>query len=273
MVAFIAIIIVIGYGLGSYYGDVYGGMVFAALFSGAFSIFSYFNSDKVALASSGAKVIEKADHPQLWHAVEVMAITSGLPMPRVAIIEDPALNAFATGRDPKHAAIAVTRGLLDKLTKTELEGVIAHEMSHIQNFDIRLMTIVVVLVGSLALLSDLFRFGFGRSRGGKGGGGYLAIIGIVLLILSPLIGQLIKMAVGRQREYLADASGALMTRYPEGLASALEKISKDKAVLKKATHATAHLFLSEPMKKGKLTNLFATHPPIGERIKRLRDMI
>jgi heat shock protein HtpX len=273
MIAFVAIIVLIGFGLGAANGDIYGGMIFAAIFSGVYSIFGYFKSDKVALAASGAKIIKKEDHPNLWNAVEVMAITSGLPMPRIAIIDDPALNAFATGRDPEHAAIAITTGLLSQLTKVELEGVIAHEMSHIQNYDIRIMTIVVVLVGALALLSDLFRFGLGGSGRGKGGGGYLAIIGIVLLLLSPLIGQLIKMAVGRQREFLADASGALMTRYPEGLASALEKIRNDKHTLKRATHATAHLFLNEPFKKkSSLTRLFSTHPPIEERIKRLRKM-
>ncbi|MBI2476989.1 M48 family metalloprotease [Candidatus Uhrbacteria bacterium] len=268
---FMALVVVIGYTIGLQNGDVYGAMMSAAVFSGLFSIVSYYQSNKIALLSSGARLIQKQDHPVLWHTVETLAITSGLPMPRVAIIEDRAMNAFATGRDPKHAVVAVTRGLLDGLSKVELEGVLAHEMSHVQNYDIRLMTVVVVLVGTLALLADLFRFGFGGRRE-ENGGGSLALVGIVLLLLSPLIGELIKLAVGRSREYLADASGALLTRYPEGLASALEKISADRRPLKRANHATAHLYIKEPFEESVLTRLFSTHPPVTERIARLRNM-
>lgn len=276
MVLFVVLIVGAGYGFGYWYSDPYFGMTLAILIALFMTIGGYFKGDAVALSTSGAQVIEKADDPKLWNVIETLSIAAGLPMPRVAIIEDPALNAFAAGRDPEHAVVAVTRGLLDKLTRVELEGVIAHEMSHIGNYDIRLMTVVVVLIGTLALLSDLFRFSLwgGSKRSGKGGGGgWLAVVGIVLLILSPLIGQLIKLAVSRQREYLADASGALLTRYPEGLASALEKISGDTHKLKRANHAVAHMFISDPFKKpGMLQRAFATHPPAGERIKRLRGM-
>lgn len=271
IVAFIALLVLVGYGLGVYWGDVWSGMIVAAIVSGFVTVTSYFHSDTIALATSGAHVIEQQDHPALWHTVETLAITAGVPMPRVAIINDPAINAFATGRDPQHAVVAVTSGALQALTKLELEGVIAHELSHVKNYDIRLMTLVVVLVGTLALMADLFRWGVG-GRGDSKAGGALAIIGIVLLILSPLIGQLIKFAVGRSREFLADASGALLTRYPEGLASALDKIARDPHRLRKANHATAHLFIGEPFRASTLTRLFSTHPPVEERVRRLRDM-
>lgn len=269
IVVFIALITIAGYGYGYAQGDPIGGLVLAGVISSLYALISFYKSDRIALLTSGAHLIEKGDHPTLWNTVETLAITSGLPMPRVAIIEDGAMNAFATGRNPEHAVVAVTRGLLTRLTKTELEGVIAHEMSHIKNWDIQLMTLVVVLVGTLAILGDLTRFGGG---GNKRGGGWLAIVGIILLILSPLIGKLIQLAIGRQREYLADASGSLLTRYPEGLASALEKLKNDPLELKRATHATAHLFIKEPFKPSFLTRIFATHPPIDERIARLRKM-
>lgn len=269
IVVFIALITLAGYGYGYAQGDPIGGLVLAGVISSLYALVSFYKSDRVALLTSGARVIEKEDHPLLWNTVETLAIASGLPMPRVAIIEDGAMNAFAAGRNPEHAVVAVTRGLLEALNKTELEGVIAHEMSHIKNWDIQLMTLVVVLVGTLAILGDLTRFGVG---GNKRGGGWLAIVGIVLLILSPLIGKLIQLAIGRQREYLADASGSLLTRYPEGLASALEKLKNDPLELKRATHATAHLFIKEPFKPSFLTRVFATHPPIDERIARLRSM-
>lgn len=269
IVVFIALITLAGYGYGYAQGDPIGGLVLAGVISSLYALVSFYKSDRVALLTSGARVIEKEDHPLLWNTVETLAIASGLPMPRVAIIEDGAMNAFAAGRNPEHAVVAVTRGLLTALNKTELEGVIAHEMSHVKNWDIQLMTLVVVLVGTLAILGDLTRFGIG---GNKRGGGWLAIVGIILLILSPLIGKLIQLAIGRQREYLADASGSLLTRYPEGLASALEKLKNDPLELKRATHATAHLFIKEPFKPSFLTRVFATHPPIDERIARLRKM-
>jgi heat shock protein HtpX len=217
--------------------------------------------------------------------VENLSITAGLPKPKIYLIEDLSPNAFATGRDPEHASIAVTSGLLEKLNKVELEGVIAHELSHVGNYDIRLMTIVVVLVGIVALLSDFFLrwtwFG-SRRRDGEGRGQIqmiLFILAIVLAILAPLAATLIQLAISRKREFLADATGALLTRYPEGLASALEKISKDPEPLEAANKATAHLYIESPFKKGEnrgqgwLVGLFNTHPPVGERVKRLREMI
>lgn len=271
----VVILLAFGWAYGQYTGDVVGGLVLAAILSVGGNVVSYFASDKVALAASGAKVIQKEDHPELWRLVENLSITAGVPMPRVAIMDTPAMNAFATGRNPEHAVIAVTTGLLKGLNRTELEGVIAHELSHIRNYDILVMTVVVVLIGTIVLLADLLRWGgiSGGNRRGNGGGNIGLVIALVLLILSPLIGQLIKLAVSRKREYLADASGALLTRYPEGLASALEKISGDTHQMKRANHATAHMFISNPFKGKKVSNLFTTHPPTAERIKRLRDML
>lgn len=244
---------------------------------------SYYWSDKIALAISGAKEIEKKDNPDLYRVVENLAITAGLPMPRVCIIGDPAPNAFATGRDPKHSALAVTTGLLDKLNKQELEGVIAHEFSHVGNYDIRLSAVIVVLVGFIVLISDWFlRFSFwgGGDDDNDSGqlGAIMMILGIFLALLSPLFASLIQLAISRKREFLADADGALLTRNPDGLASALEKISSDAYILKRANKATAHLYIASPLKdengksQGLFSGLFDTHPSPEERIKRLRQM-
>ena len=253
---------------------------FAVIFSSGMSFISYWYSDKIALSINRAREVKHEENPELFHIVENLCITAGLPMPKIYIIEDMAPNAFATGRDKNHASIAVTRGLLQKLNRTELEGVIAHELSHIGNRDILLSTVVVVLVGLVALISHWFlRFSFwGGARRGRddreGGqiGAILALIGIILAILSPLIATLIQLAISRKREFLADADGALLTRYPEGLASALEKIAADPAPLRVANQATAHLYIANPFKGKKITNLFLTHPPIEERIKILRGM-
>lgn len=253
---------------------------FAVIFSFSTSFISYWYSDKIALAINRAKEVKHEENPELFHIVENLCITAGLPMPKIYIIEDLAPNAFATGRDKNHAVIAVTRGLLQKLEKTELEGVIAHELSHIGNRDILLSTVVVVLVGLVALLSDWFlRFSFWgggrRNRNDRQGGqigAILALAGIILAILSPLIATLIQLAISRKREFLADASGALLTRHPEGLARALEKISADPTPLRVANKATAHLYIANPFKGKKLTNLFLTHPPMEERIMILRGM-
>ncbi|MDP3987741.1 MAG: M48 family metallopeptidase [Candidatus Levybacteria bacterium] len=254
----------------------------ALIISGLMSLGSYYYSDKIILTMSKAKQIKKEDYPQYYRIVENLCIGDGLPMPKVYVIEDSAPNAFATGRDPKHAVICATTGILEKLNKVELEGVVAHELSHIKNFDIRLMAVVVILVGLVALLADFFMrslwFG-GRRNDDRGSGsaqGIFLLIGIILAILSPIIATLIQLAVSRKREFLADASGALLTRYPEGLASALEKISRDKEPLEAANNATAHLYIVNPF-KGKEINswfagLFNTHPPIEERIKILRSM-
>lgn len=241
---------------------------------------SYYYSDSITLAISGAKEApRKEPYLEIHRLVENLSITAGLPKPKIYLIEDSAPNAFATGRDPKHAALAVTTGLLDKLNKTELEGVISHELSHIGNYDIRLMTLVVVLVGVVALLSDFFLrwtwWGGGRKRDSDSGqfGVVMLIIGIVLAVLAPLFATLIQLAISRKREYLADAAGALLTRYPEGLASALEKIAQDREILEAANRATAHLYIANPFKGQNISNLFSTHPPVADRINRLRAMI
>lgn len=241
------------------------------------NIYGYWNSDKLVLRMAGAEPIEKKDNPELYRIVENLSITAGLPMPRVYIINDSQPNAFATGRDPNHAVMTFTTGLLERLNKTELEGVAAHEFSHIGNRDILLSTIVVILVGFVVLLSDFFlrmRFLGGGRR--KRGGEIFFLLAIVGAILSPLVAQLIHLAISRKREFLADASGALLTRYPEGLASALKKISDYPVTLARANNATAHLYIVNPFRGEErasfFTRLFMTHPPIEERIKALEEI-
>ncbi|MBI4433608.1 M48 family metallopeptidase [Candidatus Uhrbacteria bacterium] len=250
----------------------------AGILASVMAIGSYYLGDRVALWSSGAKPVTKRDYPLLYRTVENLTIASGVPMPAVYVMPDPALNAFATGRDPAHASIAVTTGALEVLNNEELEGVLAHELSHIKNYDIRVMTIVVVLVGMVALLSDwLLRSGFSHHREDREDrtSPLFAIAGIVLAILAPIAAELIKLAVSRRREYLADASGALLTRYPEGLARALEKIAQHAQPLQRANAATAHLFIANPFgnRRQLFTRLFSTHPPIEERIRILRSML
>lgn len=275
---FIALISLLGYFLDYMTDSGNSLLVMAIIISIITSLFGYFSGDKVALLTAGAKKITENDNPYVYRLVENLCITAGVPTPKVHIIEDDAINAFATGRDPKHASIALTTGAIRKLENEELEGVIAHELSHIKNYDIRLMTIVIILVGIIALISDMFLrltfFGGQKKDSDKGGNPLLLIIGLVLIILSPLIAQLIKLAVSRKREYLADASGSLLTRYPEGLARALEKIKNDPAVLRRANNATAHLYISSPFSGTKkfLANAFSTHPPIEDRISKLRSM-
>lgn len=242
---------------------------------------SYFYSDRITLTISRARKVEKRDNPQLYRLLENLSIAAGLPTPTLYVIDDSAPNAFATGRDPKHAVVAVTTGLLQKLDKNELEGVLAHELSHIGNYDTRVMTIVVTLVGIIALLSDFFIRMTWYSRGSRRreGGNVIMLIALLLVLLSPLVATLIQLAISRKREFLADATGALMTRYPEGLASALEKIARDHKPLEVANKATAHLYIINPLKNhqghdavGWFANLFNTHPPVAERIKILREM-
>lgn len=255
-------------------------LYFAVGFSVLYSLISYYFSANITLAISRAKPVGPQNAPELYRLVENLAIAAGLPAPKIYVIDDTATNAFATGRNPKNAVIVFTTGILQKLNKTELEGVVAHELSHIGNYDIRLMTLVVVLIGVLTLLADWFlRFSFmsGRSRERNQAQAIFMIAGIVLALLSPLIATLIQLAISRKREYLADASGVLLTRYPEGLASALEKISKDTEPLEAANKATAHLYIANPLKNrhggvGWFAGLFNTHPPVEERIKRLRGM-
>ena len=253
----------------------------ALIIAGIMNFFSYYYSDKMIMTISGAKQIPKKDNPTLFRTVENLCIASGLP--KIYIIDDSAPNAFATGRDPKHAAIAFTTGILDKLSKLELEGVTAHELSHVGNYDTRLMTIVSILVGSVALLTDFFIritwLGGGRRDRDENSSasGIIMVIALVMAILAPIIATLIQLAISRKREFLADASGALLTRNPDGLADALLKISKDKEPLEVANKATAHLYIVNPFKNphklvGTFANLFNTHPPIEQRVKALRAM-
>ncbi|MEX1112028.1 MAG: M48 family metalloprotease [Candidatus Andersenbacteria bacterium] len=252
--------------------------VIAAIFAIPSSLIGYYAGDKIALATNKAKEVSADQAPELHRLVENLTITAGVPKPRIHIINSPALNAFATGRDPEHASIAVTTGLIDRLDRSELEGVLAHELSHVKNYDIRFSMLVAIFVGFIVILSDMFMrmtfFGGMRGRDSREGGqagAILAIVGLVLLIVSPIIAKIIQLAVSRQREYLADASGALLTRYPEGLARALEKISAGPP-LETAGNATAHLFIANPFKRKNFAHLFSTHPPAEERIKRLRGM-
>lgn len=256
-------------------------LIVAVIIAVVQALVGYYSGDQIALSIAGAQEIEEKDDRELWHIVENLCITAGLPMPKVYIINDSAPNAFATGRDPKHASLAVTTGLLERLNKNEVQGVVAHELSHIGDYDIRLMTVVVVLVGVLSILSSLFlrsqMFGFGgRRRDSAGGdsGAILFIVAIVAAILAPIAATLIQLAISRKREFLADSAGALLTRYPEGLASALEKISQYKEPMLHASGATAHLYISNPLgeKESYFSKLFSTHPPIEERIKALEAM-
>jgi len=282
MIFFFIFIMFLGWFISWYLGEP-SILLIAVVFSVGMNIISYWYSDKIVLKIAGAKEAKKEHYYELYTSVENLAITAGLPMPKIYVIQDKVPNAFATGRNKDHAVIAVTSGLLEILNKTELEGVIAHELSHIGNKDILLQTVVVILVGFVTLLSDLFLrislFG-GGNRDSKGGGQLqiiLIIVGVVFAILSPFVAVLIQLAISRKREFLADASGTLLTRYPEGLASALEKISQHGGKMKKANHATAHLYISDPFGKKKdgkgfsfLTKMFMTHPPTSERVKALR---
>lgn len=259
------------------------GLVLAVIVAGATALVSYYTSDKIVLAISRARPVEKSEFPYLYNVVEGLAIAAGIPAPRCYVIDDTAPNAFATGRNPKNSVIVVTTGLLEKLNRAELEGVVAHEMSHIKNYDVLLQTLVVVMVGVVALLSDwmvrTFWWGGGRRRSserGRGGGaaGVFVIVGLVLAALSPLISQLVRFAVSRKREFLADASAAMLTRYPPGLASALRKLAADREPLEAANKATAHLYIVNPLLDigGPVNKLFSTHPPIEERIAALEKM-
>ncbi|KPJ66777.1 heat-shock protein HtpX [candidate division WOR-1 bacterium DG_54_3] len=274
---FVAFLLFLGWVFGQAYGSGGAGVSVALLVALFISLITFYWGDKMVLGISHAKPVDRKENPYLANTVEGLAIAAGAPTPKAYIIEDSAPNAFATGRNPENSAIAVTTGLLDKLNRLELEGVVAHEMSHIKNYDIRYATLVVVLVGTVALLSDWMRRSFfyrGRGRKGRAGGGIIVLIALLLAILAPIVAQLIRLAISRQREYLADANGALLTRYPEGLASALEKISKDREPLEVANKATAHLYIVNPLleHRGKINDLFSTHPPVGERIRRLRAM-
>ena len=279
---FIILLTLLGTVIAAYWGAWWVGSIITGVVAFFVVIFAFTAGDSVMLSISGAKEITHDDAPQLFNVVEEIAIAAGLPMPKVYIIESEAINAFATGRNPQHASVAITSGLLARLKRDELQGVMAHEISHIRNRDTLFAVMMGILVGTVAMLSDLFLrslwYGGGRRRSSssKGGGGAQAIImlvGLVLAILAPIFAKLLQLAVSRQREYLADTSGAELTRYPEGLARALEKISTDTAPLEAANRATQHLYIANPLKKlNEVDSVFSTHPPIRERIRRLYAM-
>jgi heat shock protein HtpX len=273
MTSFLIFIIFLGW----FFSQVFDSplILYVAVFLAFFQSFiSYWYSDKIVLAMARAKPIEKKDNPELYRIVENLCIGAGLPVPKIYIIDEDQPNAFATGRDKNHAVVAVTRGLLERLERSELEGVIAHELAHVGNKDMLLQTITVTLVGFVAILSDWFlrmsRFSYKRER--ERSSEILFIFAILASILAPIAAQLIHFAISRKREFLADATGALITRYPEGLARALEKIASYPYSMKIASNATAHLFIVNPFRGSKIANLFSTHPPIEERIKALREM-
>jgi heat shock protein HtpX len=282
---FVVLLSLAGAAFGAFMGSGPAPAIFALVFSGAMAFASYWKADSIALAVSRAKPADPQQYQRLHNLVEGLCIAGGLPKPRVFIVEDPAPNAFATGRNPKHAAIAVTTGLLEKLNRVELEGVIAHELSHVRNYDILVSTLAVTLVGSIALLSSIgmrmmwWNGGRERREGDRDGGNPLAILGLVFLILAPIIAKVMQAAVSRRRETLADVSACQMTRYPPGLISALEKLRDDKTVTHSATTATAHMWIEQPMsgvgdagKFGRLNRMFDTHPPLEERIALLREL-
>jgi heat shock protein HtpX len=270
-VAFVSLLVwlfskYVGNSIGIFYGGLIGSIIYV--------IVTYFAGARLALSINGAKEIQKRDNPRLWRIVENLAITDGLPMPKVYIMNDPGANAFATGRDPKHSAVCATTGILDILDDQELEGVIAHELGHIKNYDIRVSMVAFALTTLISLLADIMlRIAwFGGSDDDEGGSNPLFFVfGIIAAILAPFVATLIQLAISRQREYLADATGALTTRYPEGLASALEKISQNGSTVRKQNTSTAHLFFANPLKSNSLASLFSTHPPIEDRIARLRS--
>lgn len=274
MLFFVVLIAALAYLMSLYFGRnlyiFYGGLVGATLYA----LFTFYAGSKMSLAVNGAKEISKQDNPRLWRIVENLSITNGMPMPKVYIMDDPAPNAFATGRDPKHSAVCATTGLLDIMTDTELEGVMAHELGHVKNYDIRVSMIAFALTAVISLIADfLLHMTFFRNNDEEGGSNTLFIVlGLVAAIVAPLVATLIQMAISRQREYLADATGALTTRYPDGLASALEKIGQYGSTTRKQNTSTAHLFFASPLKGKGLATLFSTHPPVAERVARLRGM-
>lgn len=273
MAVFVGIIGAIGWALSTMYGNSYI-TPYVMAGAGIYALVQYFLASKLAVMSTGAQEIQKKDNPRMYRMVENLAITEGMPMPKVYIINDPAPNAFATGRDPKHALIAATTGLLNIMDDKELEGVLAHELAHVKNYDIRVSMIAFGLVSAIGLLTDIalrMMFFGGGDNDNRNVPPQMYIIGLVIIILAPVAAFLVQMAVSRQREYLADATGAMTTRYPEGLASALEKLQQHSQPMQKQHTATAHLFFNNPLKKGFLSNLFSTHPPLDQRIKRLRN--
>ncbi len=270
MSLFVLIIVAIGYAYGLYVGD-FSSLYFIFGFALIYSLISYFTAAKVALAVNGAKEIEKRDNPRLYRIVENLSITTGTPMPKIYVMNDSAPNAFATGRDPKHASVTATTGLLEIMEDSELEAVMAHEMGHIQNYDIRVMMIVFACVSIIGLMSDfLLRMMWWGDEDNQSP--IALIVAIAVAILAPIVALLVQMAVSRRREYLADATGALTTRYPDGLVSALQKLKETSTATKKQNSSTAHLFFANPLKGKSVAKLFSTHPPLEDRIRKLQDM-
>ncbi len=272
-----AIIVLLIYAIGMVYnpGAIFTFLIIGTIFSMVFTIGSYYYSDKIVLATTGARPATRQENAFLVNTVEGLAIAAGLPAPKIYVLDSPDINAFATGRDPEHGIIVVTTGIMQRLNRQEMEGVVAHEMSHIKNLDIRFATLIAVLVGMVSIISQMFLRsmwlgGGDRDRDNKGNAIFV-VIGIVLAIIAPIVAKLVQLAISRQREYLADASGAFLTRYPEGLASALEKIAGSKTTIKPA-EAVSHLFFANPIKRLNAESLFSTHPPIEERVKKLRAM-
>ncbi|HET9174470.1 MAG TPA: M48 family metalloprotease [Candidatus Saccharimonadales bacterium] len=274
MILFVAVVAGIGWLFSRQFGSqpsiFYGTLIGA----GIYTLFTYFAGAKMALAVNGAKEIQKQDNPRLWRIIENLSITDGLPMPRVYIMDDPSPNAFATGRDPKHSAVCATSGLLDIMNDEELQGVFAHELGHVKNYDIRVSMIAFALTAVISLLADvMLRLTWFRGNDNESEDNQLFfILGIIAAILAPLVATLIQLAISRQREYLADATGALTTRYPEGLISALQKLERTGSVMQRQNTATAHMFFANPLKGHSLASLFSTHPPLEDRIKRLSSM-
>lgn len=268
---FIAIIAGLGW-LASYIYDSWTIVVWVVVLAAGYAVFQYFAAGRQAISMSGARRITEADNPRLYRIVENLAITTGTPMPEVYIVDDPAPNAFATGRDPEHAMVAATTGLLDMMTDPELEGVMAHELGHVRNYDIRVSMIVYGLVVAVGMISDvLVRMAF-FGRGNNNGNPVMLILGLVAMLVAPLVASLVQLAISRQREYLADATGAMTTRHPDALASALHKLGEYGRPLQKQHSSMAHLWIADPLKPGLAQRLFATHPPIADRIRRLLDM-
>lgn len=274
MVIFVAVVAALAWLFSKTFNGASPTIFYGALIGSAiYALITYFAGSRMALAVNGAHEITKQENPRLWRTVENLSITDGLPMPRVFIMDDPAPNAFATGRDPKHSAVCATSGLLSIMNDAELEGVLAHEMGHVKNYDIRVSMIAFALTAVISLLADvMLRLTWFRGNDRENNNQVFLIMGIVAAILAPLVATMIQLAISRRREYLADATGALTTRYPEGLASALEKIEQVGSATRKQNSATAHLFFANPLKKGSFSNLFSTHPPIQDRIARLRNM-
>lgn len=272
MALFVGLIGAIGWGVSYVYGGNNSIAIWVIGGAAVYALIQYFLASKLAIAMTGAKEIQKSDNPRLWRIVENLSITEGMPMPKVYIMNDPAPNAFATGRDPKHAIVAATTGLLDIMSDRELNAVMAHEMSHVKNYDIRVSMIAFGLVSAIGILSDiaLRMFFFGGDNRNNTTNPVMLIVGVIVIILAPIMAMLIQFAISRQREYLADASGVMLTRDSEGLASALDKLQSAGQPMKRQSQSTAHLFFSNPLKKGFISKLFSTHPPLDERIARLQ---